>query len=644
MENSMQSCNHIFQIIFRKIFRQIIILSSIILLVASPAAAVSDQRKNIERNPFYDKNAEAECLSSSSTPTTTGGGVTSGGVYVLGDSIGEGMRSAGLEDALKAKGFNPKLNVDQSRSITGRGVHTNTTGIEAIAADTEFIKNASAVVIELGTNPENNFPANLTFLTNLIKANNNAAKIYYIDVAASASAAARIGAANSNKAIYQAATTAGTPVISRFKLYYPNGDPQTYTNLPSPASAFDSLGVHSTNTADYTKLNDALVAGIGSTSTTPPSGGGCSCPDTSSGTSPATANLTGSDNQQKAFNYFISKGFTPQQSAGIIGNLVAESGVNPKRVQSTDSPKGDKDNITVNNVTGYGIAQWTSSGRQQGLVDFARARGMQIEGDLALQLDYLTKELTIDYKAIYDAIKVAPDLATASSIFMTKFERPKDQSSTAQAKRASLGDQVLALYGGGAIPSPGGSSSSGSSCSSANGNGSGGGGMAAGFVGFPLQVSKARMTQLNGGQFKNGTMTRGDHPYAAYDILADPGTPVVAILDGKVVGISTDKCPGRLVSIYNESQGVTVAYLHMSIANTLVQNGQQITAGQIVGYVGQPSEGCGTPHLHIDANDTNKRIPCKRESCPAANQVHFEAGDSKIGLGAGLFNAYEKLP
>ncbi len=612
------------------------------LLTVSPVAAVSDQRRNIERNPFYDKNAETDCLQSSADNPPTRDGVSGGGIYVLGDSIGEGMRSAGLENSLKTKGFNPKLNVDQSRSITGKGVHTNTTGIEAVTADSDFIKNASAIVIELGTNPENNFPANLSFLTNLIKDTNKAAKIYYIDVAASASAANRIGAANSNKAIYQAAATAGTSVISRFKLYYPNSDPQTYADLSAPTSPFDNLGVHSTNVADYTKLNDALIAGLGSTVAPMLSSNGCTCPDLTASTSEATTNLAGSDNQQKAFNYFISKGFSPQQSAGIIGNLIAESGVNPKRVQSTESPKGDKDNITVNDKTGYGIAQWTSSGRQQGLVDFARARGMQIEGDLALQLDYLLQELTTGYKKVYDAVKVAPDLATASSIFMTKFESPKDQSANAQAKRASMGAQVLALYGGGAVPSPSGTLASGSACEG-GGEAGGSGGMSAGFVGFPLQATKERMQKLNGGQMHDGKMARSGHPYAAFDIMADPSTPVLSILDGKVSHLSSDKCGGRLISVYSESAGVTVSYLHTSTTNVVVAEGKQVKAGEIIAYVGTSGNGCGTPHLHIDAAAGNRRPGCKRESCPAANKAVFEEGNSKIGLDVGLFNAYEKL-
>ena len=38
-------------------------------------------------------------------------------------------------------------------------------------------------------------------------------------------------------------------------------------------------------------------------------------------------NLTGSNNQQKAFNFFVQNGYTKEQAAGIVGNMIAESGV-----------------------------------------------------------------------------------------------------------------------------------------------------------------------------------------------------------------------------------------------------------------------------------------------------------------------------
>jgi|GEM_PF-1662229 len=623
--------------------KRILRLIFILLLTLYPMSglAVSSQRNNIERFPFYDSSAETSPNNCSPTGDTTGSSSGGGSLYFLGDSIGEGLKSASLEIQLSAIGYNVKMNVDRSRSITGKGANTKTSGLEAVATDIDTIKTGSTVIIELGTNPENNFERNLTTLVETIKSANPNTKIYFIDVAADAQAAKRLNIGATNAAIYKQAEIAGTVVMSRFKLYYPSGNPQNTANLPAPALPFDSLGVHSTTSKDYQAMNEVIISTLNQAASngSPTDDNICICGTSATGNTTTTSNIPGSDNQQKAFNYFIGKGLSPQQSAGIVGNLIAESGVNPKRVQSTETPQGDKDNITVNDNTGYGIAQWTSRGRQQGLVDLARRRGLNIEGDLSLQLDYVFLELS---RGLINQLKAAPDLLSASNIILLKYERPADQSASVQAKRAALGQQVLNRYGDKSASIPGSTtstvSSSSPNCSGTSTN------TAAGFVGFPLATTKARMNTLNGTQFKNGVMGQGGHPYAAHDIMADPGTPVLAILQGKVVGVSTDKCPGRLIAIYDASQGVTVAYLHLSIAQTLVKVGDTIKAGQLIGYVGQASEGCGTPHLHIDANTSDRRIGCKRESCSAENQALFRAGSDKIGLAKGLFDSYQKLP
>ena len=54
-------------------------------------------------------------------------------------------------------------------------------------------------------------------------------------------------------------------------------------------------------------------------------------------------------NEQPAFNFFVGKGLTTYQAAGIVGNLVQESNVSPTAVQSGGP--------------GRGIAQWSAGGR-----------------------------------------------------------------------------------------------------------------------------------------------------------------------------------------------------------------------------------------------------------------------------------------
>jgi Phage tail lysozyme len=57
-----------------------------------------------------------------------------------------------------------------------------------------------------------------------------------------------------------------------------------------------------------------------------------------------------SSNQKAAFQYFVARGLTKRQSAGIVGNLIQESSVNPNAIEFGGGP-------------GRGIAQWSVGGR-----------------------------------------------------------------------------------------------------------------------------------------------------------------------------------------------------------------------------------------------------------------------------------------
>ncbi|RWZ78105.1 MAG: hypothetical protein EOT04_02910 [Candidatus Chaera renei] len=160
-----------------------------------------------------------------------------------------------------------------------------------------------------------------------------------------------------------------------------------------------------------------------------------------------TVALAGSTYAEMAYNYFVGKGLSPVQAAGIMGNLQAESGINPKRVQGTQTPSGDRDFIVVDGKTGYGIAQWTSAGRQQGLLDAAKAVGKP-ESDMAVQLDYLWQELNAAYKNnTLTPLLSATDIVQATAIFMKNFERPADDSAAAVKARSELSMAWLVKYG-----------------------------------------------------------------------------------------------------------------------------------------------------------------------------------------------------
>ena len=154
----------------------------------------------------------------------------------------------------------------------------------------------------------------------------------------------------------------------------------------------------------------------------------------------------------------MSKINNPYGVAGLMGNLKAESNLNPKNLQNSCEKRlgmNDEqytqvvDNGTYKNFTddraGYGLAQWTSSGRKKGLLNSRKNRSI---GDLDVQLEYLWKELSTSYKKVLNSLKTAQFVRDASDVVLTKFEIPKDQSEKVKQKRATMGMEFFNKYGG----------------------------------------------------------------------------------------------------------------------------------------------------------------------------------------------------
>jgi hypothetical protein len=154
----------------------------------------------------------------------------------------------------------------------------------------------------------------------------------------------------------------------------------------------------------------------------------------SSGTCEGSVVLTGKNNGAKAVNFLIGKGLDPHQAAGIAGNLMAESTIIPNRkqggpgIQTIDTIQPIKDDIAngdppAGTSIGFGIAQWTSSGRQKAWLNYAETQKMDALS-LELELMYLWHELETNTHYGLKEIKAAPDLRQAAWVFLVFFERP----------------------------------------------------------------------------------------------------------------------------------------------------------------------------------------------------------------------------
>lgn len=172
--------------------------------------------------------------------------------------------------------------------------------------------------------------------------------------------------------------------------------------------------------------------------------------------------LTGKSNEEKIWNFLIGKGLSKAGAAGLMGNLFAESALNPKNLQNSyekklghtdDSYTAAVDNGSYNNFVrdsaGYGLAQWTFWSRKQNMLEFARAAGKSI-GDLEMQLDFLFKELSEGYKSVLAVLKAATTVKAASDSVLLNFERPADQSDAVKTKRAGYGQTYYDKYAGAA--------------------------------------------------------------------------------------------------------------------------------------------------------------------------------------------------
>ncbi|MDO4517961.1 MAG: phage tail tip lysozyme, partial [Bacillota bacterium] len=86
---------------------------------------------------------------------------------------------------------------------------------------------------------------------------------------------------------------------------------------------------------------------------------------------------------------------------------------------------------------GYGLCQWTSSGRKTSLFNRSKESKTSI-GDTKMQLNQLKSELTSSYPQVYNTLKKVPNTAEgaylASAIFCINFEIPANTINTAASR------------------------------------------------------------------------------------------------------------------------------------------------------------------------------------------------------------------
>jgi hypothetical protein len=116
-------------------------------------------------------------------------------------------------------------------------------------------------------------------------------------------------------------------------------------------------------------------------------------------------------------------GITREQAAGIVGNIMHESGgLNPAINQGgkIGPPEGGGE-------TGYGWVQW-SGPRKDEYLQFAKDNNMD-PGSPAANYAFLLKELKGPYSGVIAQLKLAGSVAEAAQVMFSKYEIPADTAS-----------------------------------------------------------------------------------------------------------------------------------------------------------------------------------------------------------------------
>ena len=166
-------------------------------------------------------------------------------------------------------------------------------------------------------------------------------------------------------------------------------------------------------------------------------------------------------NEKVIWDFLLQKTGNAYGTAAIMGNLMAESSMNPRCVTGlakTGYPNeaqyilasDDGVHDFAHDGAAFGLVQWCYYTRKGGLQAYAKQTGRSI-ADLQTQLEYMVKEMSQDYKSVWSAVVNAKDIRTASDIIMLKYEKPKTTTEAAKKKRADWGKLLYVECG---MPEP----------------------------------------------------------------------------------------------------------------------------------------------------------------------------------------------
>lgn len=289
----------------------------------------------------------------------------------------------------------------------------------------------------------------------------------------------------------------------------------------------------------------------------------------------SSTTLTGSEGGEQIYGFFLQKGLTPEQAAGVTGNAQLESGFDPL----AHNPSGPEY---------LGIFQWDKPGRWLLLKTYAASKG-QDPNTLVAQLDFAWYEAT--ERGDIAGLKAQGTTLELATWYWGRFYEVAiiggSKSTTPMTnvqeldKRVQYAKDALAKYGS---SSPGASSGS-TVCGSSSGQVTGG---------YSLPVDKKWYDQ------HKDWFTKTHQRYPAADIPVPTGTSVFSMTDGTVVAVSPNGDCGKGV-IVDRADGVRFTYCHGSDGGSVAgaKAGDKVVAGQKIMSSASTGDSSG-PHLHLE--------------------------------------------
>jgi murein DD-endopeptidase MepM/ murein hydrolase activator NlpD len=92
----------------------------------------------------------------------------------------------------------------------------------------------------------------------------------------------------------------------------------------------------------------------------------------------------------------------------------------------------------------------------------------------------------------------------------------------------------------------------------------------------------------------------GGRPHQATDIMEPRGTPVRAMVDGVIKKLFVSKPGGNTIYQIDDREQYCYYYAHLDRYADGIKEGQHVTRGTVIGYVGSTGDAdSGAPHLHL---------------------------------------------